>query len=410
MMEMDHCPVTKLSDVAELNPTRPRALSQFPDDYLVTFVPMPAVDQFSGKISSGEVRKLIEVKKGFTYFEEGDVIFAKITPCMQNGKSAIAIGLENKVGFGSTEFHVIRANPAKILPEWIWYFVRRLEFRTQGTFHFRGAVGQQRVPVDYLENAQIPLPPLDEQRRIVGRIKECLSRVGEIERLRQESGMATEALLPSILNLEFQELLQSYESRSIGDIAIETRYGTSHKCTAEITEIPVLRIPNIASGTIKFDDLKYCRLDSKELERLILKPGDLLFVRTNGSRELVGRCAIFENTSAQKYAFASYLIRVRLDYRRIRPHFLSYFLNSSLGRIELNKRRRTSAGQFNINSENLRSIPVPVPPVDIQDQIIRRLNQKRDALLELRFDIKKSNSDSTALRESILRKAFAGEL
>lgn len=357
----------------------------------------------TGKILTKNYCKVSELGSTKCAFDCRHVLYSKLRPYLNK------VALPDKPGVGTSELIPLQPNSNRLCREFLAFYLRSPIFKEFAILNTRGA-NLPRVSMSDFWSYEIPLPPLDEQRRIVSRIKECLSRVEEIERLRQESGRATEALLPSILNLEFQELLQSYESRSIGDIAIETRYGTSHKCTAEITEIPVLRIPNIASGIIKFDDLKYCQLDSKELERLILKPGDLLFVRRNGSRELVGRCAIFENTTAQKYAFASYLIRVRLDYGRIRPHFLSYFLNSSLGRIELNKRRRTSAGQFNINSENLRSIPVPVPSVDIQDQIIRRLNSKRDALLELRFDIKQSNSDSTALRESILRKAFAGEL
>ena len=175
-----------MEEIAEINPRRPKDLLELPDDHLVTFVPMAAVSQVNGYIEAGEIRPFGSVKKGFTYFAEGDVLFAKITPCMQNGKSAIALGLENQLGFGSTEFHVIRPNLEYVLPEWLWHFVRQGSYRREGMRHFRGAVGQQRVPSEYLGKAKIPLPSVDEQRRIIGRIDDCLSRVQQIEGLQHE--------------------------------------------------------------------------------------------------------------------------------------------------------------------------------------------------------------------------------
>jgi type I restriction enzyme S subunit len=409
MSMLSKWPIVSLGEVAELNPSRPRSLGQLSDDHIVSFVPMPAVDQHLGAITKAEARKFVEVKKGFTYFAENDVIFAKITPCMQNGKSAIAKGLYNGLGFGSTEFHVVRAHADRIIPEWIWYFVRRLEFRIEGIHQFRGGVGQQRVPIDYLANAQIPLPPVVEQQRIVGCVKECLDRVEDIKRLRSEAIVEADAVLPSMLNYEYHQLRSMYGSSEIGQVAEETRYGTSAKCTATPNGTAVLRIPNVAGGFVNFNDLKYCQLSEHDLSRLQLKQGDLLFVRTNGSRELVGRCAIYENES-DSFAFASYLIRVRLASERMRPKFLAFFLNSTLGRAELDKRRRTSAGQFNINSENLRSIEVPVPPLDIQDSLISKLSTQQESVIKLRDGLSDVDAECSHLRESILRKAFAGEL
>src|SRR4051812_26621042 len=99
-------PHKKLHEVAELNPRRPRVLTGLPGNTEVSFVPMAAVDEVHGRIVDASVRPLDDVKQGFTYFADNDVLFAKITPCMQNGKAAIARGLSSGVGFGSTEFHV----------------------------------------------------------------------------------------------------------------------------------------------------------------------------------------------------------------------------------------------------------------------------------------------------------------
>lgn len=347
---MTKWPTVALAEVATLNPTRPRELLKLDDTHETTFVPMPAVNQYTGQIDGAQTRPYGQVKKGFTYFAEGDVIFAKITPCMQNGKSAIASGLMSGLGFGSTEFHVIRPNVDRLLPEWVWHFVRQSSFRNEGVRHFQGAVGQQRVPVDYLGNVIIPLPSVMEQRCIVARIKDCMERVEEIDDLRRGAFQEASAVLPSVLNEVFVSQTSIAPLMAIAEIATETRYGTSQKCHSEPTGMPILRIPNVARGTVNFDGLKYCNLSDADVEHVRLSTGDLLFVRTNGSRELVGRCAVFDGAGQEPaYGFASYLIRVRVDQTKVLPRYLAYFLNSTNGRSEIDSRRRTSAGQFNIN-------------------------------------------------------------
>ena len=254
-------------------------------------------------------------------------------------------------------------------------------------------------------------PSTDEQHRIVAHIKECMERVEEIEGLRAETVSEAEATLPSLLNESFLDLFENYDMAEIGDMTAETRYGTSRKCSTTPKGAPILRIPNVAGGFVNFNNLKYCSLDAKEHQKLSLQKGDLLFVRTNGSRDLVGRCAIYEgNGTNQSHGFASYLIRVRLNQDKMRPHFLAFFLNSTHGRSELDKRRRTSAGQFNINSENLRNIKVPSPPIEIQDKIIESLKDHQTKVTLLQNEIQAAQESELHLRESILRKAFAGEL
>lgn len=144
-------------DVCEINPRVRLALQ---DDTPVSFVPMADVDEVLGRIHGRQIKKYIEVRKGFTPFKEGDVLFAKITPCMQNGKAAIAEGLENSVGFGSTEFHVLRASK-EVSAEFLFALVRLESFRNHAMSSFQGAVGQQRVPADYLKQYLLPIPPLD---------------------------------------------------------------------------------------------------------------------------------------------------------------------------------------------------------------------------------------------------------
>jgi type I restriction enzyme S subunit len=149
-------PVKRLGheDVCDVNPHAARGLD---DDLNVSFVPMADVDEQLGRIIGHQTRTVREVKKGFTPFQNGDVLFAKITPCMQNGKAAIAEGLANGVGYGSTEFHVLRPAP-RVAAEWVFALVRLEAFRAQAKSAFTGSAGQQRVPANFLKQFCVPVP------------------------------------------------------------------------------------------------------------------------------------------------------------------------------------------------------------------------------------------------------------
>jgi type I restriction enzyme S subunit len=144
----------------------------------VSFVPMAAVEAATGRMDASEIRRFGLVKKGYTVFREGDVLFAKITPCMENGKMAVARGLHNGVGCGSTEFHVLRPKPG-VDPHYVYHFVSSARFRAEAAHHMTGAVGQKRVPTAFLVQCAIPLPDLGEQRLVVAEIEKQFSRLDQ---------------------------------------------------------------------------------------------------------------------------------------------------------------------------------------------------------------------------------------
>jgi hypothetical protein len=150
-----------------------------------------------------EWKRLGDVRKGYTYFAEGDVIFAKITPCMENSKSAIGHGLLNGIGFGSTEFHVLRPQ-SLVIPEWLHMLLRSKIVRDEAKVSICGAAGHQRVPIDFLENLEIPVPPLPEQRRIVKRIEELTRRVEETRKLIKEAESELASFTPALLAKGFR--------------------------------------------------------------------------------------------------------------------------------------------------------------------------------------------------------------
>lgn len=159
-------------DIAKINPKLP--FNNIDDSTLVSFVPMSAVEVVSGKYDLSQIRQFGEVKKGYTPFTDGDLIFAKITPCMENGKIAVLDNLTNGVGFGSTEFHVSRLT-SLTHRKYLFYFFTQKSFRRDAQQHMTGSAGQLRVPKTYFEQIFIPLPPLFEQHRIVEKIEELVS-------------------------------------------------------------------------------------------------------------------------------------------------------------------------------------------------------------------------------------------
>ena len=167
----------KLFDVCEINP-RQRGIS---DDTLVSFVAMPDVSE-DGKINTSVIRPFSEVKKGYTVFQEGDILFAKITPCMENGKGALATGLKNGIGVGSTEFHVLRPNPGYVDGMWVYYLTAWPAFRREAESHMTGSAGQRRVPKSFLEEYTLSVPSLNTQCEQV----EHLDRVNKIIEARKE--------------------------------------------------------------------------------------------------------------------------------------------------------------------------------------------------------------------------------
>ena len=156
----------RLKDVLIINPR-----NKLEDDLNVSFIPMPLIDDgYSGKHTS-EVRQWKEVKNGFTHFAEGDIGVAKITPCFENRKSAVFKNLSNGYGAGTTELHILRPYGNTILAQYLLAYVKSHYFIDNGKQTFTGAVGQQRIGREYIENAYFPFPPIEEQERIIQQLR-----------------------------------------------------------------------------------------------------------------------------------------------------------------------------------------------------------------------------------------------
>lgn len=159
----------RLEEIALFRPSK-EEIKGLPNDTRVSFVPMAAINTFESSFEATETRKLEDVSAGFTYFKDEDILLAKITPCFENGKAGIARNLINGIGFGSTEYIVIRANTELVYPEWIFYHINSRAFIDGGKSFMTGTAGQQRIDINYVKQYPIPVPSLDEQKRLLSEI------------------------------------------------------------------------------------------------------------------------------------------------------------------------------------------------------------------------------------------------
>ena len=162
-------PLVPLGSVCEINPPKSNT-RHLPPSTLVSFVPMSTLNEYQMTFVATEERSIGEVGTSYTYFSDDDVLIAKVTPCFENGKAAVARGLTNGVGFGSSEYHVLRCND-QILPEIVYHFLMNPQFREPAILNMTGTGGLQRIPRDFVANFHIPIPPMDAQLDIVAEIQ-----------------------------------------------------------------------------------------------------------------------------------------------------------------------------------------------------------------------------------------------
>ena len=228
--------VKKLNELCEINPKKPSK----PSDELVSFISMSQISE-EGQIISTEPKTYDEVSKGFTSFKDKDVLVAKITPCFENGKGALAHSLLNGIGFGSTEFHVLRAK--KITdPKFIYYLTRTSAFRAKGTMNMQGSAGHRRVTTDFIKVYKINTPPLPEQQKIAKILSTWDTAISTTERLIENSSQQKKALMQQLLTGKKRLLDESskrfegeWEEIELGDVCSRVMEKNNGQSTNVVT-------------------------------------------------------------------------------------------------------------------------------------------------------------------------------
>jgi len=284
----------------------------------------------------------------------------------------------------------------------------------------KGGTGQPFVKSGVaLKEMRIPFPPIPQQKLIADKLDSLLAKVKDAQSRLDTIPVILNRFRQSILAAAFSgELTKTWRKKvakeewrevRLGEVLNDLKYGTAKKCSKEKKKHPVLRIPNVVQGYIDLNDLKYTDLDKKEYESLKLDAGDILLIRSNGSVSLVGRTALVTD-KGKGVAYAGYLIRLKVNKALILPEFLQYQFQSYAMRLQIELPARSTSGVNNINSEEVKNLQISLPPIAEQEEIVKRLKSAFAFIEKNENEFNKAKSYTDKLEQSILAKAFRGEL
>lgn len=461
-------PLFTINDVVEVNPKFNR--SHITDNLAVSFVPMHAVGAGDGTINVTATRLAGEVMKGFTNFIEGDVLFAKITPCMENGKIAVVPKLINEYGFGSTEFHVLRPKPG-VVAKYLYFFISRELFRSNAKHYMTGAVGQKRVPTNYLKQCFIPIPPVEYQKHLVAEIEKQFSRLDEavagLKRARSNLKRYKAAILKAAVEGRLTEqwrkehpdvepaekLLRrilvkrraKWEEAELAKIIAKGKEPNDYKWRGKYKEPtgPVLKgLPPIPAtwtwATLpQLGELNRGKSKHRPRNDPKLYGGPYPFVQTGDIRQANGVINNFSQTYSEEglkqsrlwpigtlgitiaaniadtailgfdACFPDSVVGFIPQNEEIDTRFVEFFLRTAKQELE---RFAPATAQKNINIEILNSFPISLPSTQEQRAIVDEVEGLLSVATITDEAISVSIKRAERLRQSILKKAFSGQL
>ena len=350
-----------------------------PDDPVAAPLPLLGVENVgsdTGALNLDTGSRVGDGKSTSFRFDERHVLYAKLRPYLNK------VATPEFAGRCSTELVPLLPRPS-VDREFLAYLLRRKE---TVAFVMSSITGSRmpRADMKALMSMRVPLPPPQEQRRIV----DILNRARRIETLRRRAAERLREFVPALFVRMFGDPVENpmgWEVRPLADLMQEFRYGTSRKChdaTDSDGAVPVLRVPNILRGRVDWTNLKFASLRGDERKNLTLEHGDILFVRTNGNPEYIGRCAVFRER--RPTAYASYLIRARLKRDgAVAPEYVSCGLALPAMRQSLLRMTRTAAGNYNISIDLLGRIRIPVPEPQLQQEfsvVVARTRKMANAI------------------------------
>ena len=385
--------MARLKDVCTINPKSPG----FQDDFAVSFVPMPKVGE-NGEFDPSEVKTYQEVKKGFTYFQDGDVLFAKITPCMENGKGAIAQALKNGIGFGSTEFHVLRPLTDRVTSKWLYYLLSWQVFRKEAEKNMTGSAGQKRVPKSFLSEYVADISDVNTQKKMT----DTLDKICDLISLRKQQL----AKLDELVKARFVEMFDTCEDTvRLSDVADITGGLTKNSKRNKLNlKLPYLRVANVSFASIDVSEMLEIGLTEAERDKTILKYGDLLFVEGNGSPDQIGRVAIWRDEIIP-CVHQNHLIKARIDHSKILPVFTMYYFMSQRGREQIKSKAVSTSGLYTLSTSKIAGFRLPAPPMVLQKQFASFVEQTDKSKLTIQQSLDKLE----VLKKSLMQEYFGFE-
>lgn len=378
----------------------------------------PITIHFGGDISRRKVAAGREYTLPLLWVRPGDVVLSKID--LKNGAvGVLEDGWDNAVV--TTHFKVYEPDLSRLDPTYFRMLLQTGEFKRWLWANRSGADGRTEVKLDVFEELEIPLPPLPEQQAIVAAWRAALGRAATMERDAAEAeakaaetfetalGVSAPTPLPDrrILVASFKELERwshdailrkqhpdnrpapKYAMVPLSDVG-EVVYGMQKHPGNRPgkNKKPYLRVANVQRGRLVLDEIKYIDIAGADFARLRLEDRDLLFVEGNGSRKNLGRVALWLD-QIPDCVHQNHLIRARVDKAKVLPEFAAFWFNSGAGRAHFFKEGKTTSGLGTINSTVVKSAPIPLPPVDVQKDLVTKFEASLSQVTTLMQDAAK---------------------
>ena len=377
--------MVKLGDICIINPKVP----ELDDNLLVSFIPMQNITN-DGQIDLSEHRKYCNVKKGFTGFQDNDILFAKITPCMENGKGALVTSLTNGIGFGSTEFHVLRPNPDVVYSKWLYYVTVWDVFRKECEKHMTGSAGQKRVPKTFIENFQISLPSIEQQRRVVT----LLDKVNLLISLRKQQLDKLDELVKARFVEMFGLYFEAEWEQPLNAVCdfIDYRGKTPEKSDFGI---PLITAKNVRENGFSAEPREFIPAENydKIMTRGFPQVNDVLFTTEAPLGNVCRIPDIYE-----RFCVGQRIITMHPHNGIVTSEFLEYSL---LSRRFQDKLWEKSSGSTvkGIRSKLLEWLTIPVPPIKLQCKFSKFVAEAKKCKLTVQQGLDKLEMMKKALMQ-----------
>lgn len=395
-------PTKTLAEACQIKPPKSEARNKVSASSLVSFVPMEDMGIDVKFVQATQTKPLSAVVGSYTYFADGDVLLAKITPCFENGKLGIADGLKNGIGFGSSEYFVFRPD-ATVSKEWLYYFLSRETFRVEGAARMSGAVGHKRVSKEFIEDYPIPVPPLAEQQRIVGLLDDAFEGLATAKANAEKNLQNARALFESHLHSVFTQRGTGWVESTIGEICV-LKSGTTVLPILEkpIGDVPYLKVADMTfvGNADKITTSSRFLVDEDVRESSIIPKGSTIFPKRGG--------AILTN----KKRITSVPICADLNIMAVIPSsqidsglLYLYFMNVDMRKLG------TGSSIPQINNYDIAPLLVSFPmAISEQRKIVVELGDLREETQRLARLYERKLAALEALKKSLLHQAFSGEL
>ena len=382
----------RLGEICEINPK-----NKLDDELEVAFIPMPFISDGFSNTHTFEVEKWKDIKKGYTHFQNGDIGVAKITPCFENRKSVIFNNLKNGVGAGTTELYILRNNKILSLNKYIFWFVKTQSFIDKGTESFTGAVGQQRISREFIENTLIPIPPLAEQHRIVEKIEQLFALVDTIETHKEQlksdvkqakiqvlnyaiAGKLThqdpndepaEELLKRIgkttttaTDTPYEKLPRGWVWCRLGEVCCFENGYAFNSDDYQKNGTPLIRISNIKNGKIDISEAVFIKIEYDK--RFMVEYGDLLIAMSGAT---TGKMGVYK---LDREAVLNQRVgNIKIRNKDIFFHkFRNYIMQTKSDEI---LKMAYGGAQPNISGKMIENLTIPLPPLAEQYRIVQKI-------------------------------------